>query len=78
MPEAFKIAATNPPQNQAERRVRLACRDVFRQSKLLGKIIPLIEEVLAAGEIEPPAPAPEAVAPAIDDGKPLGDVGHRH
>jgi len=78
VPVAFKIAAQDPPKSEAERRVRLACRDVFRQSKLLGKIIPMIEEVLAAGEIDPPEPAPEAVAPAIDDGKPLGDVGHRH
>ncbi|ADC61596.1 type I-E CRISPR-associated endonuclease Cas1e [Allochromatium vinosum] len=78
VPVAFQIAAKNPPQSHAERLVRLACRDVFRESKLLGKIIPMIEDVLSAGEIEPPKPAPEAVAPAIDDGKPLGDAGHRH
>jgi CRISPR-associated protein Cas1 len=78
VPVAFKIAARNPPQSQAERQVRLACRDIFRETKLLGKIIPMIEEVLAAGELEPPKPPKESVAPAIKDTENLGDAGHRH
>ncbi len=65
VPVAFKIAAKNP--NQPEREVRLACRDVFRETKLLGKIIPMIEEVLTAGGLEPPEPPKEAVAPAIKE-----------
>jgi len=76
VPVAFKIAAKSPA--QPERQVRLACRDVFRESKLLGRIIPLIEEVLAAGELTLPTPPEESVAPAILDEKGLGDVGHRH
>ncbi len=52
VPIAFQIAARAPA--QPERKVRLACRDHFRQSKLLGKIIPSIEEILAAGELPPP------------------------
>jgi CRISPR-associated protein Cas1 len=76
VPVAFQIAAQNP--GEPERRVRLACRDVFRQTHLLGKIIPTIEEVLAAGGLEPPKPPDDAQPPAISDGVPLGDVGHRH
>jgi len=76
VPVAFRIAAKDP--REPERQVRLACRDAFRETKLLGKIIPLIEEVLAAGELEPPTPPEEAVAPAIPEEKRLGDVGHRH
>ena len=76
IPIAFRIAAKRPA--QPERQVRLACRDHFRQTKLLGKLIPMIEEVLAAGEIEPPEPPEDAQPVAIVDEKGLGDVGHRH
>src|SRR5208282_4499983 len=63
VPVAFRVAAKNP--KNPEREVRLACRDVFRQSRLLHRIIPTIEQVLAAGEIVVPQPPPEAVQPAI-------------
>ena len=49
VPLAFQIAAQNP--SDPERAVRLACRDSFREAKLLKKLVPLIEEVLDAGEI---------------------------
>jgi CRISPR-associated protein Cas1 len=75
VPIAFKIAAQNPV--QPERDVRLACRDVFRSSKLLGRIIPLIEEVLSAGEVSPPSTPPESVPPAIPNPASIGDAGHR-
>jgi len=75
VPVAFKIAAQEPA--DPERAVRLACRDMFRQTKLLEKIIPGIEEVLAAGELQPPAPPEDAVGPAIPNPKSLGDAGHR-
>lgn len=75
VPAAFRVAARNPP--VPEREVRIACRDAFRQTKLLQSLIPLIEEVLSAGEIEPPPPAPEAVPPAIPEPANMGDVGHR-
>lgn len=75
VPLAFKIAAKNP--YNPEREVRLACRDVFRQQKTLSKIIPKIEEVLAAGEIQPPEMPPESVPPAIPAPSGLGDAGHR-
>ncbi|EJC6462423.1 CRISPR-associated protein Cas1 [Escherichia coli] len=50
---------------------------MFRSTKLTGKLIPLIEEVLAAGEIEPPQPAPDMLPPAIPEPETLGDSGHR-
>ena len=76
VPIAFEIAARKP--QQAERKVRLACRDHFRQSKLLGKIIPAIEEILAAGELEPPKTPKDTQPIAIPEGEKLGDAGHRH
>jgi CRISPR-associated protein Cas1 len=75
VPVAFRIAARNP--FNPEQQVRLACRDAFRESKLLDRIIPGIEEMLAAGEIEPPQAPADAVGPAIPEDKPLGDAGHR-
>lgn len=75
VPVAFRIAAKGQP--NPERQVRLACRDIFRSSKLLGRIIPLIEEVLAAGEIEPPPAPPESMPPAIPSPVGPGEVGHR-
>jgi CRISPR-associated protein Cas1 len=76
VPLAFQIAAKSP--GQPERKVRLACRDRFRESKILGKIIPLIEVVLAAGEVAPPAPPEDAQPVAISEDKPFGDAGHRN
>lgn len=59
LPVAFKEAAK--PQREIERKVRLGCRDVFRQEKVLKPIIPTIEQVLAAGELPVPDAAPESV-----------------
>lgn len=75
VPIAFKVAAKNP--SQPDRQVRLACRDIFREQKILKKIIPTIEEVLAAGEITLPEPAPESIPPAIPPVESIGDAGHR-
>ena len=75
VPVAFKIAAREPA--NPEREVRLACRDVFRQTHLLKKLIPLIEEVLAAGELTPPEAPEESVEPAIPNPEGIGDAGHR-
>jgi CRISPR-associated protein Cas1 len=44
IPIAFKEAALG--WENIERRVRIACRDIFRSSKLLKRIIPDIKEVL--------------------------------
>lgn len=75
VPVAFKVAASQP--GNAERAVRLGCRDVFRQTKLLDRIIPDIEEILAAGEIARPEAPAEAVGPALPNPESLGDAGHR-
>lgn len=75
VPEAFKIAKQNPA--MPDRVVRIACRDSFRRSKLLDRLIPLIEDVLAAGEIEPPPPSPHSQPPAIPEPESMGDAGHR-
>lgn len=63
VPAAFKTAALNP--HEPEREVRYACRDLFRETHLLKRIIPTIEEVLAAGGISTPAPPDWVVPPAI-------------
>lgn len=75
VPAAFRIAAQVP--SSPEREVRLACREIFRQTKLLSRLIPLIEEVLAAGGLTPPEAPPESVPPAIPEPEGIGDVGHR-
>ncbi|KJS29922.1 MAG: CRISPR-associated protein Cas1 [Desulfatitalea sp. BRH_c12] len=75
VPVAFRIASKHP--SQPERKVRLACRDAFRQTRLLHRIIPAIEEVLAAGEIPLPKAHEEAVQIAIPNKEGLGDAGHR-
>lgn len=80
VPEAFRIAGQHvrgkldmPP----DRAVRLACRDAFRRTGLLAKIIPGIEEVLSAGELPRPEPPPDAIGPAFEDPAGSGDEGHR-
>jgi CRISPR-associated protein Cas1 len=75
VPVAFRVAATKP--HDPERAVRIACRDAFRQGRILHRIVPTIEEVLAAGELPLPRPPDESVAPAIPNKEQLGDAGHR-
>lgn len=75
VPVAFEQAAKSP--REPERSVRLACRDAFRRSHILERLIPMIEEVLAAGGIGLPQPAPDQVLPAIHVDAGIGDAGHR-
>lgn len=80
VPEAFRIAgqaAGGRLEMSPDRAVRLACRDAFRRTGLLQKIIPGIEEVLSAGELPRPDPPPEAMPVAFSDGEASGDEGHR-
>ena len=75
VPVAFKVAGRGL--GNLEQQVRLACRDVFRETRLLDRIIPGIEEMLAAsGERMPEAPE-DSVQPALPNPIGLGDVGHR-
>lgn len=75
VPVAFKVAASNPA--EPDRDVRVACRDQFRSQKVLKRLIPMIEEVLAAGGVEPPQAPADAQPPAIPEVESLGDAGHR-
>lgn len=75
VPAAFQIAAKNPANPDSA--VRVVCRDIFRQTKLLRRIIPMIETILSAGGIEhPPAPK-DAQPPAIPEPSKECDQGHR-
>lgn len=75
VPVAFRVAAKKL--HNPEHEVRIACRDAFRQAKLLKQIIPKIEEILAAGEIAKPEAHSEAVEIAIPNKEGVGDAGHR-
>lgn len=80
VPEAFRIAGlvqNGQIDMPVERAVRLACRDSFRSTRLLTKIIPQIEEVLKVGELPIPAHASEVVGPAFLDEPEYSDDGHR-
>ena len=75
VPEAFKIASKHP--RSPDREVRIACRNIFRETKLLNRLIPLIEEVLSAGEIAPPEAPEDSQPPAIPEPQSIGNDGHR-
>jgi CRISPR-associated protein Cas1 len=59
-----------------EREVRIACRDVFRRTNLLERIIPTIGELLAESGLRAPPEAPEGQPPALPT-QTSGDDGHR-
>lgn len=75
VPAAFAVAAKSSGGND-ERTVRQACRDMFRRSKLLERIIPDIEDILAAGGLDVPQ-IEGVVDAAIPEEKGIGDAGHR-
>jgi CRISP-associated protein Cas1 len=80
VPAAFMVAARMErlPKvgGSIEREVRIACRDAFRRTNLLERVIPVIGELLAASGVAPPAEAPEGQPPALPT--PVsGDSGHR-
>lgn len=75
IPIAFQVTRNNP--ENIERATRLACRDLFKKERILGQLIPLIEEILAAGEIPLPEPAPDMVLPQIPLPINTGDEGQR-
>lgn len=80
VPAAFKIAAraehNGGARDPVERQVRAACRDAFRRTSLLERIIPSIGELLEASGITPPEEAPEGQPPALPTAS-FGDAGHR-
>lgn len=79
VPAAFAVAARvekGVPGPPIERQVRIACRDAFRRSSLLERIIPTIGELLQASGVAAPAEAPEGQPPALPTPR-SGDDGHR-
>lgn len=80
VPVAFEVAgkaAKGTLRDAPDRAVRLACRDAFRRTKLLDRIIPAIEDTLAAGGLEKPEEPEDAQPPALETGVGAGDDGHR-
>ncbi len=75
VPVAFEVASKKP--EHPERAVRHRCRDAFRKTKIVERLIPLIDDVLSAGGIEPPDKPNEALEPVLEEGKKIGDAGHR-
>ena len=70
VPEAFRIAGLHEKgalQMHPERAVRLACRDSFRKTGLLARIIPQIEDVLLAGDLAQPEASLSGDAPSEAD-----------
>ncbi|BAK83189.1 type I-E CRISPR-associated endonuclease Cas1e [Komagataeibacter medellinensis] len=85
VPEAFRVAAAVQHDRPLEGQrigdpvvaVRHRCRDQFRRTNILTRLIPLIEDVLAAGGLEPPPAQAEAMPVAFVEPKGPGDAGHR-
>lgn len=76
VPAAFKVASgrtSNP-----ERDTRTLCRDMFRQERVLKRLIPTVEEILSASGVEAPTMPEGVVSQAIPNKEQTGDVGHRH
>jgi len=81
VPIAFQTAAAAARGRQPAARdpigeVRRGCRDSFRRTGLLKRLIPAIEEMLAAGGLAPPEAPDEAQPVAIPEDA-SGDAGHR-
>lgn len=85
VPEAFRVAAAaengrpldGRPVGDPVAEVRRRCRDAFRRGDVLSRLIPLIDEVLAAGGLALPEAPAEAMPVAIPVAEGGGDAGHR-
>ncbi len=85
VPEAFRVAAAveagrpldGRPVTDPVAETRRRCRDAFRRTDLLAKLIPAIEDVLSAGGIPRPEASSEAMPVAFEDPEGIGDDGHR-
>ena len=79
VPVAFGVAARHlrgDAHGSIERDVRIGCRDAFRKSNILDRVIPMIGELLSASGFDPPPDAPEAPEPSFQT-ETSGDDGHR-
>jgi CRISPR-associated protein Cas1 len=80
VPVAFRVAAEAAKgrlRGPAETAVRHECRNSFRKSDILTRLIPAIDEVLSAGEIAPPEEPDYVVEPAFQEVAQSGDDGMR-
>lgn len=80
VPAAFKVAAKATRGGldlPLESAVRRQCRDLFRRTRLLERLIPIIEEILEAGGLPRPEAPADAQPVAFEDPEPGGDAGHR-
>jgi CRISPR-associated protein Cas1 len=85
VPVAFRVAAAvqagrpldGRPVSDPVGEVRRRCRDSFRRSQILTRLIPAIEDVLAAGGLPVPEASPEAMPVAFEEAERIGDDGHR-
>lgn len=80
VPAAFEVAGKalkGKLDQPVETAVRRACRDAFRRTNLLEKIIPAIETVLAAGGLPLPEAPEDSQGPVLGIGTGAGDDGHR-
>lgn len=85
IPEAFRVASAaqagrpleGQPISDPVAEVRRRCRDAFRRTDILARLIPAMEDVLAAGGLPIPDAAPEAMPVAFKDTGKTGDDGHR-
>jgi CRISPR-associated protein Cas1 len=85
IPQAFRVvaAAEQGKLLDGERIIdpvastRRKCRDAFRQTNLLARLIPTIEDILAAGGVPVPEAPEEAQPIAFPEPAGLGDAGHR-
>jgi CRISPR-associated protein Cas1 len=85
VPQAMRVAAATQQGKplDGERVIdpvaatRRKCRDAFRQTNLLARLIPTIEDILAAGGLAVPQAPQEAQPIAFADPAGMGDAGHR-
>lgn len=80
VPIAFQVAGRLSREARdlpPERLVRIGCRDAFRRTRLLERLIPSINDMLAASGLDAPEDAPEGQEPALTEAK-SGDDGHRN
>jgi CRISPR-associated protein Cas1 len=80
VPVAFEIAgraARGSLHGPIDREVRHSCRDAFRRTNLLERIIPTIENLLSIPDVAPLEPPEDAQLPVLSIGEGSGDAGHR-
>jgi CRISP-associated protein Cas1 len=80
VPEAFRVAAAYEKgklERAPEMATRHACRDAFRRSNILARLIPTIEDVLLAGELSPPKEPIDSIGPAFPEPEAICDPGMR-